>query len=153
VVLIGCLPWTLLLVCVGRFLTERSAAVRRLRTPAMGFFLLWAGWCVLFFSASSSKLATYLLPAAPAVALLVGCYLDRVLFQPAVTGWLRRVGGAVPRLTVLGLVLTWVVVSIGAWRRELLGPVAMTLHVAVSLGCLAVVTVGWRRLSEKASWL
>src|SRR5205807_9548223 len=68
VVVIGCLPWAGLLLPTVGFVFSRTAAVRALRSPALGFYLLWAGWCVLFFSLSRGKLPPYVLPALPALA-------------------------------------------------------------------------------------
>ncbi len=64
-VLLGMLPWTLLL-----------PGLLRHRTPALGFVLLSAGWGLLFFSLSGCKRAVYILPALPPLALALGCYLD-----------------------------------------------------------------------------
>jgi 4-amino-4-deoxy-L-arabinose transferase-like glycosyltransferase len=79
--LLGMLPWTLLLPALVRFLSRRASAARR--PAALGFALLAAGWCVLFFSLAGSKRAGYILPALPPLALAMGCYLDAVL-APAV---------------------------------------------------------------------
>jgi 4-amino-4-deoxy-L-arabinose transferase-like glycosyltransferase len=79
VLLAGCLPWSLLAVPVGRLLLSRPA--RADRPPALGFFVLWASWVVLFFSFSRGKLPTYVLPALPPIALLLSGYLDRLLFR------------------------------------------------------------------------
>ena len=46
-------------------------------TPAGGFWLLSGLWCVAFFSASGSKLPTYILPALPPLCLAVGEFVAR----------------------------------------------------------------------------
>ena len=65
----GFLPWMFLL------LPAAARAWRRDGTqwdfPWRRFLLLWAGFIVVFFSASGSKLATYILPAFPALAILI----------------------------------------------------------------------------------
>src|SRR5262249_19343159 len=69
VVLGGLLPGTLLLIGFAQFLlTGRKEAAER-RSPELGFLLLAAGWCLLFFTLSGSKLPTYVLPAFPPLAL------------------------------------------------------------------------------------
>jgi 4-amino-4-deoxy-L-arabinose transferase-like glycosyltransferase len=73
VLLAGMLPGTLLIVPFARFLLGESAADRR--CPALGYLLLAAGWCVLFFSLSGCKLPTYILPAFPPLALAFGIFL------------------------------------------------------------------------------
>lgn len=59
IVLVGLLPWTLLLR-------------RWQRTSASTFWLLAGGWAVLFFSLAGCKRACYLLPALPPLALGLG---------------------------------------------------------------------------------
>jgi dolichol-phosphate mannosyltransferase len=79
--LLGMLPWTLLLPGLVRFLARRSARTAERRPPALGFCLLAFLWGVAFFSASGCKRATYILPALPPLALALGCYLDVVLLR------------------------------------------------------------------------
>jgi hypothetical protein len=75
VLLGGLLPGTLLAWPFLRFLASGDDVVARLRGPAFGFLLLAGGWCVLFFSLSSCKLPTYVLPAMPPLALALGYFL------------------------------------------------------------------------------
>jgi 4-amino-4-deoxy-L-arabinose transferase-like glycosyltransferase len=75
-VLLGSLlPATLLIVPFTRFLFSADPESADRRTPELGFFLLAAGWCVLFFTLSACKLATYVLPALPPLALAFGHFL------------------------------------------------------------------------------
>jgi 4-amino-4-deoxy-L-arabinose transferase-like glycosyltransferase len=83
VVLLGLLPATLLLVPFLRFLVSGDEALARQRPPELGFLLLAGAWCVAFFSASGSKLPTYVLPAFPPLALAFGHFLTA-------RGWHRR---------------------------------------------------------------
>jgi hypothetical protein len=71
----GLLPGTLLLVPLARFLFSSSPAALRRRTPELGFLLLSGGWCVFFFSISTCKLPTYILPAYPPLCLALGYFL------------------------------------------------------------------------------
>jgi 4-amino-4-deoxy-L-arabinose transferase-like glycosyltransferase len=76
VLIIGFLPW----------LSVTVQSVRhawRLPRQPNGFapvtmMLVWIGFIFLFFSASHSKLLSYTLPIAPAIALLIGMYLPLV---------------------------------------------------------------------------
>ncbi len=79
VLLIAGHPWSFLTIPYATFLFGRSESVRVKRPPAVGYLLLWSAWCFAFFSMSSCKLPTYLLPAAPALALMIGHYLNEVL--------------------------------------------------------------------------
>jgi 4-amino-4-deoxy-L-arabinose transferase-like glycosyltransferase len=85
------LPWTLFLVGALRHGWRRARRGDRLAV----FLLAWIIVPFVFFSASRAKLATYLLPIFPALALLVGTYLDRVLRAPAAT---RARAFAIPAL-------------------------------------------------------
>ena len=78
----GILPWSFLFPYFIRFVGTRPAEIRRLRTRALGFILLWASWVFVFFSLSTCKLASYMLPAGPPVALMLGYLVDCALFQP-----------------------------------------------------------------------
>jgi dolichol-phosphate mannosyltransferase len=72
---LGLLPWTLLLLPLGKSLLRRSARAGARRPAALGFFLLAFAWCLLFFSFSGSKRPGYILPAIPLLSLALGCYL------------------------------------------------------------------------------
>src|SRR6185295_18275890 len=56
------------------------------------FFGIWILFVLLFFSTSQSKLVPYILPAYPALALLVGRYLAAAWENP---GWIPLQGGFV----------------------------------------------------------
>ncbi|TWT71470.1 glycosyltransferase [Crateriforma conspicua] len=79
VLLIAGHPWSFLTIPYAKFLLGRDESARASRPPAVGYLLLWSVWCFAFFSMSSCKLPTYLLPAAPALALMIGHYLNEVL--------------------------------------------------------------------------
>ncbi len=76
-------PWTFLTIPYASFLASHSEEARRRRTPPIGFLLLWSAWCFAFFSIAKCKLPTYILPAAPALALMIGHYLEQDLFSSA----------------------------------------------------------------------
>jgi hypothetical protein len=75
VLMAGLLPASLLLIPFARFLFSTDPAKRQCRTRELGFLLLAGGWCVLFFSLSGCKLPTYILPAFPFLALVLGAFL------------------------------------------------------------------------------
>jgi ABC-type multidrug transport system fused ATPase/permease subunit len=96
------LPWTIFLVAA--FVSSRrwhwrgASAVDRLRV----FGFVWVLAPVVFFSISQSKLPAYILPALPAVALLVGervtCFLRAQRGQRV----LRLTGALLLLLVVIG---------------------------------------------------
>ena len=77
--LIGMLPWSLLLPGFAVFLARRSARAAARRPAALGFFLLAAVWSLVFFSAAGCKRPVYILPALPPLALALGCYLNALV--------------------------------------------------------------------------
>jgi 4-amino-4-deoxy-L-arabinose transferase-like glycosyltransferase len=78
VVLVAFLPWTVPLVCS---LVSGSRNLWRTQNIAESslFLLCWAGFCVVFFTVSRSKLPGYVLPAVPAIGLLLARDLSRKL--------------------------------------------------------------------------
>lgn len=98
VLAIGFFPWSSCLV------QSIFGAVRE-RGEARGvcrFLTIWAAVVLIFFSASQTKLVSYILPMYPPIALLVGMYFDRI--------WTLRQIGALCRaaiiFAVLGIVLS-----------------------------------------------
>jgi 4-amino-4-deoxy-L-arabinose transferase-like glycosyltransferase len=69
VVLIAFLPWTAGLLWTAVVGTLR--AYRKQISHSTEFLLTWSLFCVLFFSISQSKLPGYVLPAVPAIAMIV----------------------------------------------------------------------------------
>jgi len=77
VLLLGALPWTLLLFDTLLRVWRDSARTVREFNPER-FLLVWLGFIYLFFTASGSKLPSYLLPMFPAMALLMGQRLAQI---------------------------------------------------------------------------
>lgn len=102
--LLGLMPWTLLLPAV-------LAASWRRRSEwdarkAEGFLLLWIVVVLGFYALPASKRSVYLLPLYPAVALLVGQWLDEHWNTPSPSVWLRRLLVLTgPLLTAIGVLL------------------------------------------------
>jgi dolichol-phosphate mannosyltransferase len=152
VLVLGCLPGSFLTVPYLRFLASRCPTVRPLRTRPLSFLLLWAGWCILFFSLSRGKLPLYLLPALPALALLVGAYLDLVIFRGAVGAVFRWARTLLPLVAAGTLAVGWLILGVGFWQTGALGGATLLAEAgACVLGLTAVIV--WRRmLSIKAAW-
>ncbi|MDQ6621070.1 MAG: glycosyltransferase family 39 protein [Pseudomonadota bacterium] len=93
---VGALPWiTLLLMNVRRIWREGLPNALGFSWPR--FALIWAAFVFVFFSASSSKLPSYILPMFPALGLVTGALLLRL--DP------RALVRAVLPLTVVGVIL------------------------------------------------
>lgn len=140
VLLWGFFPW---IVFLGNAVREGVAGgwTRRDQNADAWFFITWAAFVFLFFSASQSKLIPYLLPAFPPLALLVGAWLGR-----------RGAEGAVARLRgglrlfaflsgVIGIALLVLVLKPGAIRdaaqAEALRPYGFVLAALLFLGGIA----------------
>ena len=70
VLLVAFAPWTLALVWCALFGALRAWPQRR-PSDATLLALCWVLFCLVFFSVSKSKLPGYILPAVPAIALLL----------------------------------------------------------------------------------
>ncbi len=70
--------------------------MRNARSEELGFLLLSAGWIIVFFSLSSCKLPTYILPTLPLLCLLIGAMLDRFVCVDGANQKLRLMLNAVP---------------------------------------------------------
>jgi 4-amino-4-deoxy-L-arabinose transferase-like glycosyltransferase len=104
---LGLLPWTLLLVPLVRLLGRRRWSVASRRPGALGFALVTFAWGLAFFSIAGSKRPVYLVPVLPPLALALGCYLDiavpRRRLAPA-WDWLVRHRSALAwRTAVVGM--------------------------------------------------
>jgi 4-amino-4-deoxy-L-arabinose transferase-like glycosyltransferase len=87
--LVGLLPWVPLLPL---------AIPARRDDEALGFAAMWAGVVLVFFSLANAKRSVYLLPAFPALAVLVGAGI-----APDVRASARRLCAVyLPALVVLG---------------------------------------------------
>ncbi|GAB4121816.1 MAG: glycosyltransferase family 39 protein [Sideroxydans sp.] len=75
ILLLGMLPWTLLMFDALRTSWRRG---RSGGFSAARFLLVWVGFIYVFFSLSDSKLPSYLLPMVPALALLMGAHLAQI---------------------------------------------------------------------------
>ncbi|SMC29276.1 4-amino-4-deoxy-L-arabinose transferase [Andreprevotia lacus DSM 23236] len=75
ILLAGLLPWTALLPAVARQGWRKDTSVR---FQPQRFLFAWAAFIFLFFSASSSKLPSYILPMFPALAMLAAPLLPKL---------------------------------------------------------------------------
>jgi 4-amino-4-deoxy-L-arabinose transferase-like glycosyltransferase len=160
VLLIGMLPAAALLPALFMFLFSRQNEIRALRSPQLGWLILAAGWVVLFFSLSSSKLPTYILPAIPFLCLSLGRVLDFVLSPAAATSaalssgfwnWMQR---HFPRKAAVAVAAIGVggVVWDEALGRDTIG--GETLNAVYALTCIgfAVLALLHRLPKGTAGW-
>jgi dolichol-phosphate mannosyltransferase len=152
---VGLLPWTLLLPGFVWFLCRRSVRTANRRPAALGFFVATFLWCLLFFSAAGCKRPAYILPALPPFALALGCYLAAIV--PA-RRWTTTVGFFAARFSRLALRATVLVVmasamiALAAIGTDLITPafgLTMLGFAALAGACLA-----WnaRRVQPSQAW-
>ena len=149
---VACLPWSLLLIPFLRFLLSRQPAVRSLRSGPFGFFLVWAGWCVLLFSLSRGKLPPYVLPAFPAIALMIGCLLESLVFTSTADEFLRQASARSPLQMTLLLCGGAIAVNVATWLvgpRDASGPLVESTLWAIGIVALFV---GRGRLAGRPAW-
>src|SRR5260221_12414303 len=80
IVLLGCLPWTLLLLPAA--IELKQSFKNRLNLGATGIFLLsWSLFPCIFFTFSKSKLPGYILSVIPVLALVCSRSVSRVFGQ------------------------------------------------------------------------
>jgi 4-amino-4-deoxy-L-arabinose transferase-like glycosyltransferase len=72
----GILPWLLTLIDAVIHACKRLVTDKPF--DPVFFTLLWAGFIFAFFSASGSKLPSYILPIFPALALIIGLHLTSI---------------------------------------------------------------------------
>ncbi len=164
IVLLGIMPWLGSLPGALARSTLRSVRGAVDESPdalrSRRILLLWAGFILVFFSASHSKLPSYVLPMFPALALLIGEYLARarsaslgrtfafwaLLSAAAAVGFtqLWRAGNAITPGVLYQRYGWWLEITaalglIGAllaWRWERRG--RRSLAVLVLAGCMVV---------------
>jgi 4-amino-4-deoxy-L-arabinose transferase-like glycosyltransferase len=99
IVLIAFLPWTPALLWA--LATGIRGWIRRERLGAMSCFLLcWALFCLVFFTISRSKLPGYILPAIPAIGLLLARAITKL--GPA-RRWSLALASLIPGLALAAL--------------------------------------------------
>ncbi len=100
---IGLFPWCVFLLPSLYYLGRRIRRHDACRTSDL-FVASWAAMYVGFFSLASTKLPNYVLPAYPALALMIGAFLDQWLRQPATIprAWFRA---STSTTTLVGIAL------------------------------------------------
>jgi len=101
ILLVAFVPWTMLLVWATSFGSLWAWHKKNL-SPLTIFLLCWSAFCLLFFSVSQSKLPGYILPAIPAMGLLLARSYVRLVpeFEKAFR-WVLFAGAAI--IALLGL--------------------------------------------------
>ena len=137
IVVLAMMPWT------GIALHACARAWRAQSEPgfnARRFLLLWVALIFIFFSASGSKLPSYILPLLPALALLCGDWLTRA--TPRALSW------HTVSIAVLALVAILVIPALGKNASgeapgEMLAQYAQWLMISMSLMLAGLLLAFW----------
>jgi 4-amino-4-deoxy-L-arabinose transferase-like glycosyltransferase len=111
--------------------------------------MLWAVVVVVAFTLPSGKLATYVLPAMPALALVVGCYASRLFRHEPIGREARFLRGGIAAIASLAVAAPPIALATtgrlagGAWL-----PVARLSVVLCPFGAV----LGWVAARRRWSW-
>lgn len=134
IVVFGIFPWTGFLL--GGLRRATVGGWRQRATHADDWFpLLWAGFILLFFSASKSKLVPYVLPVLPSLGWLIGRVIADLRAQTDTARWRWPLGVSAGLAGLLGAALAGVLLKPGsivppqllAQLRPLVWPAAIAL--------------------------
>ncbi|WP_455207487.1 phospholipid carrier-dependent glycosyltransferase [Kaarinaea lacus] len=138
-------PWFTLIPAAFSGLKDRVRQVND--TPLFRFLWIWLLAPFLFFSVSSGKLATYILPCFPPLAILIAVGLHRYLQRPY-----QRLfnAGVLINLGIMALVFVAlaVVQNFGVGRAAYAEDELIS-YVMVMLSLIAVLVVGLLRFKSK----
>lgn len=96
VLFVGMFPSSLLLSPTVIFLFSRSESIRHRRTPELGAIIVGAFWVIVFFSISSCKLPTYILPAVPLLCLVQACAFEALVDHASPITYFRKLAVHLP---------------------------------------------------------
>jgi dolichol-phosphate mannosyltransferase len=156
VLLVGMLPWTLLLPVLIRLLVHRSESGERERKTTLGFPLLCCLWCFVFFSVASCKRVGYMLPALPTAALALGYALDRQLATgPSTVGsFFRGIRAASwPNWAAQGVLAVGMAAPLAASYAGLAKPTSCILMAAFTAAGMGYLAHRSRGQSLQSSWV
>lgn len=137
VLLVGFFPWSAILVQSIRYAIREKGETR----DVCRFLLIWAGAVFFFFSASQTKLVSYILPMYPPLAMLGGIYIDRI--------WLRGEVNALRRSAICFGVLALILIGGLVYAESVFA--GMEIAIKVMIAILAVATVGmvWQSIRQQ----
>lgn len=153
VILLGPAPWTLVAVVLAATQAGRRAFAG-IPAEVRAFCLLWFGIVFLFFSAASSKLGSYVLPALPPLGLLLGAWLDRAFEEPRLASLVSRVlrvfFGVLGTIFAVVALLAWPLHErLAVWIHQDVGDV---VHIAGATASVALALLAATVLSRRLRW-
>jgi dolichol-phosphate mannosyltransferase len=130
----------------------RSRQFASLRSAPEGFCALWTGWCLLFFSMSSCKLPTYILPALPALFLLLGTFLEQVISRASLDGIIQSARRWAPLSAAVVLCTALMAMALIAWLWDVQGGSRAVCQIVAGGAVLTAILLGRKRYSCGMAW-
>ena len=100
-------PWSVFALPALFFGARRLWPIRSEKQRAAVYLLGAVAFVLLFFSASESKLVTYILPVVPPLAILMAAYFDRLLSAPKTGAFFGACGAFFSALLIAGGAIAW----------------------------------------------
>ncbi len=142
IILLGFFPWSIFLFSnLRRHVQGFRRRGVRFESALEPFLWVWVLVPLVFFSLSSSKLAGYILPAFPALAMIVALEWERLLSGDLVTWRSMRTQAALVGAISMILAITMILASALYYRQVLWG---VALAVPTALGGLGLHAF-WRK--------
>jgi len=120
VILVAVLPWAVILAWCAVLGAGRVMQNKRVGATTL-FLLCWVAFCILFFTASKSKLPGYVLPAIPAIGLL---FTRSILILPLVHAksfrWVVTTYAAMSLAGGIALITIGKQISAAPWKGDAL---------------------------------
>lgn len=138
----GLIPWT---VTFFPALLQGARAERTTRFKPLRFLVVWAATVFVFFSVSSSKLPSYILPIFPALAVLIGAALPalgkRWTVGQALAG---AIGGGAAAIAAPALLMRAAKPELPAELLADYVPWVVAAALALAVGSAVAAYLAWR---------
>ncbi len=138
-------PASLLVPVLGVYVFGRGEAYRAHRTQDLGFLVLSSMWIVGFFSLSSCKLATYILPAFPLVSLLLGSMIQHCVIRPTMQSRIATYLESFPRRASATMIAVGGIVAMVILQLQVEIPWTSMAAVLGWITAAVVLAVLWKR--------
>ena len=142
ILMLGILPW--LVTLVDGLIHARKQLTRDKSFDPLLFALLWAGFIFLFFSASGSKLPSYILPIFPALALIIGLRLKTITGRTLAWQLVPIAAIAAAGLAATPFAVKLASTNIPAELYLAQTPWLYAAGATLLIGTLAAIGFGWR---------
>ncbi len=138
-------PWSVFALPALFFGGPRLWSVRTEKQRGALFLVCAIAFVMLFFSASKSKLITYILPVVPLFAILMAAYFDRVWNAPKTASFLTVCGAIFAFVLIVGGAIAWFVAPDKLDPMGASNIVAKGAALALMLWGFAQVFALWKR--------